>query len=122
MNTTRRTFLKTSSAAILGFPALVRAVNLNSHLQIAAVGCAGKGLSDISETGSHPKARFVGFCDIDTTHFEKVDAKFPGVTHFQDFREMFAKLGDGFDAVTVSTPDHMHAYISLDAMRRGKHL
>ena len=35
---------------------------------------------------------------------------------------MFAKLGDGFDAVQVSTPDHMHAYITLDAMRRGKHV
>ncbi|EDY17765.1 oxidoreductase domain protein [Chthoniobacter flavus Ellin428] len=122
MNTTRRTFLKTSGTAILGFPALVRAANLNSNLQIAAVGCSGKGLSDITETGSHPKAKFVGFCDVDTTHFEKADAKFPGVPHFQDFRDMFAKLGDKFDAVTVSTPDHMHAYISLDAMRRGKHL
>lgn len=122
MNTTRRTFLKTSGAAILGFPAIVRAANLNSNLQIAGVGCSGKGLSDILETGSHPKAKFVGFCDVDTTHFEKVDAKFPGVPHFQDFREMFAKLGDSFDAVTVSTPDHMHAYISLDAMRRGKHV
>lgn len=122
MNTTRRTFLKTSGAAILGFPAIVRAANLNSNLQIAGVGCSGKGLSDILETGSHPKAKFVGFCDVDTTHFEKVDAKFPGVQHFQDFREMFAKLGDSFDAVTVSTPDHMHAYISLDAMRRGKHV
>jgi len=122
MNTTRRTFLKTSGAAILGFPAIVRAANLNSTLQIAAVGCSGKGLSDITETGSHPKAKFVGFCDVDTTHFEKADAKFPGVPHFQDFRDMFAKLGDKFDAVTVSTPDHMHAYISLDAMRRGKHI
>ncbi|HSI15712.1 MAG TPA: Gfo/Idh/MocA family oxidoreductase [Chthoniobacter sp.] len=122
MNTTRRTFLKTSSAAILGFPALVRAANLNSTLQIVGVGCSGKGLSDITETGSHPKAKFIGFCDVDTTHFEKVDAKFPGVPHFQDFHEMFAKLGDKFDAVTVSTPDHMHACISLDAMRLGKHV
>src|SRR6266704_2599409 len=122
MNTSRRTFLKTSGAAILGFPAIVRAANLNSTLQIAAVGCSGKGLSDITETGSHPKAKFVGFCDVDTTHFKNADAKFPDVPHFQDFREMFAKLGDTFDGVTVSTPDHMHAYISLDAMRRGKHV
>jgi predicted dehydrogenase len=122
MNTTRRTFLKTSGAAVLGFPALVRGVNLNSTLQIAAVGCSGKGYSDITETGSHLKAKFVAFCDVDTARFDKADAKFPGVPHHQNFREMFAKLSDGFDAVTVSTPDHMHACIALDAMRRGKHV
>ena len=122
MNPNRRTFLKTTTAAVLGFPAIVRAANLNSSLQIAAVGCSGKGFSDITEIGSHGRAKFVGFCDVDTARFDKVESKFPGVPHFQDFREMFAKLGDTLDAVQVSTPDHMHAFIALDAMRRGKHL
>lgn len=122
MNTNRRTFLQTSATAILGFPALLRAANLNSNLQIAAVGCSGKGLSDILEVGSHAKAKYVGFCDVDTTKFAKADEKFPGVPHFSDFREMYAKLGDTCDAVIVSTPDHMHAPVALDAMRRGKHV
>lgn len=122
MNTTRRIFLKTTTATVLGFPAILRAANLNSNLQIAAVGCDGKGLSDITEVGSHPKAKYVGFCDVDTKRFAKADAKFSDVPHFQDFREMYAKLGDTCDAVIVSTPDHMHAPIALDAMRRGKHV
>src|SRR3981081_1546525 len=102
MNTTRRAFLKTSSAAVLGFPALVRGANLNSNLQIASVGCSNKGLSDIKEVGSHARAKYVGFCDVDTARFDGADKSFPEVPHFQDFREMFAKLGDTFDAVTVS--------------------
>lgn len=122
MNTTRRTFLKTSTAAVLGFPAILRAANLNSNLQIAAVGCNGKGMSDISEIGSHARAKYVGFCDVDSTRFAKADQKFPDVPHFSDFREMFTKIGDKFDAVSVSTPDHMHAPVALDAMRRGKHV
>ncbi|HYR59667.1 MAG TPA: Gfo/Idh/MocA family oxidoreductase, partial [Chthoniobacteraceae bacterium] len=121
MNTTRRTFLKTAAAA-LGFPAILRAANPNSKLQIAAVGCSGKGLSDITEIGSHSRAKFVGFCDVDTSKFDKADEKFRGVPHFQDFREMFAKLGDTFDAAIVSTPDHLHAFVSLEALRRGKHV
>lgn len=121
-STTRRSFLQTTAAASLGFPAIVRALNANSNLQIVAVGCFGKGLSDITETGSHPKAKFVGFCDVDSARFAKADEKFPGVAHFTDFREMFTKLGDGFDAVTVSTPDHMHAPVAIEAMRRGKHV
>ena len=120
MNTTRRTFLKTSTAAVLGFPAILRAANPNSNLQIVAVGCDGKGFSDITEVGSHPKAKYVGFCDVDTTRFAKAHAKFPGVPHFADFREIFSKLGDGFDGVIVSTPDHTHAPISLAALRLRK--
>ncbi|MHA3775366.1 Gfo/Idh/MocA family protein [Verrucomicrobiota bacterium sgz303538] len=122
MQTTRRTFLKTSTIAALGFPAILRAANPNSNLQIAAVGTNGKGLSDITEIGSHSKVKFTGFCDVDTARFGEADKKFPDVPHFQDFREMFSKLGDTFDAVIVSTPDHTHAPIAMEAMRRGKHV
>jgi predicted dehydrogenase len=86
------------------------------------VGANGQGLSDLTNIGSHKAVQFVGFCDVDTARLDKADEKFPGVAHFQDFREMFAKLGDGFDAVLVAIPDHMHAFVALDAMRRGKHV
>ncbi len=120
MNTTRRTFLKTTTAAALGFPAILRAANPNSNFQVAGVGCHGKGFGDLSEIGSHERVKFTGFCDVDTARFDKIDAKFPGVPHFQDFREMFAKLGDAVDGVVVSTPDHMHAAVTMAALRRGK--
>ncbi len=122
MNTTRRSFLKTTAVAVAGFPAILRAANLNSNLQIVAVGCSNKGFSDIAEVGSHAKVKYVGFCDIDSTRFAKADEKFPDVPHFIDAREAFAKLADKFDAAIVSTPDHMHAFFALDAMRRGKHV
>ncbi|MDQ3625372.1 MAG: Gfo/Idh/MocA family oxidoreductase [Verrucomicrobiota bacterium] len=122
MTTSRRTFLKTSAAAVLGFPAILRAASPNSNLQVAVVGCAGMGFFDMTQIGSHPRVKLAGLCDVDTARFEKADQKFPGIPHFQDFREMFAKLGDSFDAVQVSTPDHMHAFVALDAMRRGKHV
>lgn len=35
---------------------------------------------------------------------------------------MLEEMGDQIDAVVVSTPDHLHAPISLAAMRRGKHV
>ncbi len=106
----------------MAFPAIVRGVNANGKLQVGVVGANGQGLSDLGEIGSHGSVQFVGFCDVDTARLDKADAKFPDVAHFQDFREMFAKLGDTLDAVQVSTPDHMHAFIALDAMRRGKHV
>jgi predicted dehydrogenase len=121
---TRRTFLHrtAAAAATLSFPAILRSANPNSNLQIVAVGCAGKGLSDIMENASHPKARFVAFCDVDTNRFTEVDKKLPGTPHYQDWREMFAKLSDTFDAVTVSTPDHWHAPVAMAAMKLRKHV
>ncbi len=118
----RRHFIKTSSTFIAAAPAVVRGSNLNSKLQMAAIGTAGKGLSDTRLTADHDQVRYVAFCDVDLARTEEVSTLQPETPVFQDFREMFAKVGDSIDAVTVSTPDHMHAYIALDAMRRGKHV
>lgn len=121
---TRRSFLRQTAAAsaVLGFPAILRSASPNSTLQVAVVGCKGQGFSDLSRLGDHPQVKYTGFCDVDTSRFDKADAKFPGVAHFQDYREMFAKLGNTFDAALISTPDHWHAAMALDAMARGKHV
>lgn len=126
MNTTtsRRKFLKQTGLAsvVLGFPALLRAARPNSKVQIAAVGVNGMGHSDFHNLSEHKKLQYVGFCDIDSTHFDKADAKVPGVKHFKDFRVMFDQLGDTFDAVNIAIPDHMHALVAIEAMKRGKHV
>jgi predicted dehydrogenase len=120
----RRTFLQASgvTAAAMAAPAFVRGQNLNSKLQLAGIGCEAKGWSDISEMASHDQAQFVGFCDVDLARTAQVRKLNPDAPVFQDFREMMAELGDKIDAVTVSTPDHMHAFIGLDVMRQGKHV
>jgi predicted dehydrogenase len=120
----RRQFLQTTAVAAATFaaPAFVRGQNLNSRLQIAGIGCEAKGWSDISEMANHPAAKYVAFCDVDLGRTEKAHALSPDAPVLQDFRELFAEHGEKFDAVTVSTPDHMHAIIGLEAMKRGKHV
>jgi predicted dehydrogenase len=120
----RRSFLRNSSlaAAAVAFPAVVKSANPNSKLQVASVGANGMALSDIKNIASHASVQYVAFSDVDTTRFDRVDKDFPGVQHFQDYREMLAKLGDKIDAVNVGTPDHTHAKASIDAMRLGKHV
>ncbi|MGK0236757.1 MAG: putative dehydrogenase [Candidatus Pelagisphaera sp.] len=122
MKSNRRAFLKTSATFLAAAPAFVRGGNLNSKLQIASIGANGKGYSDISKMADHKGAIHVAFCDVDLARTEKALEIQPEALVFQDYREMLDQLGDKIDAVTVSTPDHMHAYIALDAMRRGKHV
>ena len=122
---TRRRFLQTSAVAassLMAAPGIVSARNLNSKLQVASIGCDGKGWSDTHMVNDHPMAEHVAFCDVDLARTEKVRKLNPAAPVFQDHREMLNELGDKIDAVSVSTPDHTHAFIALDAMRQGKHV
>jgi hypothetical protein len=44
-----------------------------------------------------------------------------GCASYEDFRELMEKEKD-FDTVKVMTPDHLHATVSLAAMRKGKNV
>src|SRR3954471_23356813 len=72
----RRRFLKTAASAI-GAPFILPSGSyskpLNSMLQVATVGADGMAHSDMMNFGSHPKVKFVGFCDIDSNRFAKAD-------------------------------------------------
>lgn len=49
-------------------------------------------------------------------------AKYPKAKQFRDFRQMFDKAGNEFDAVAIATPDHSHFPISMLALASGKHV
>lgn len=124
-NTNRRDFMATTAslgAAVWVGNNLVRAEDKspNAKVRYACIGVGGKGGSDSADAASH--GEIVAICDIDDRTLEK-KSKQPGFENaqkFSDYREMFEKLGDKIDAVTVSTPDHMHAPASAQAMKMGK--
>ena len=105
-----------------GAPAIVRGRNLNSRLVHACIGTGGKGESDWRNFITHPKIDIAAACDVDTSHMASIGEAVPGVRRYQDWRELFEKEGDRIDSVNISTPDHMHTLIALEAMCRGKHI
>src|SRR6185437_2175539 len=64
----------------------------------------------------------VALCDIDDQRLDQKAQKFEKAKKFNDFREMFAKMGDKIDAVTVSTPDHTHYPAAATAIKLKKHV
>jgi predicted dehydrogenase len=95
----------------------------STDLRVACIGIGGKGTSDIADLANY--AHIVAFADIDlstTARAAKTLKNFPEVPRFTDYREMFAKLGGEFDAVTISTPDHTHYPAAMLAMMHGKHV
>ncbi|HWA86090.1 MAG TPA: Gfo/Idh/MocA family oxidoreductase [Opitutus sp.] len=120
----RRTFIKSASlaSAALSFPSLLRSQSgqsPNNRLNIALCGVGGQGRSAIRGLRAE---NFVAFCDVDDDRAAQTFQEFPAVPRFRDFRVMLDQLGNQIDAVTVSTPDHMHFPIAMAALSLGKHV
>lgn len=120
----RRDFIKTASlaSAVAAFPNVMRSQqgqSPNNKLNIALCGVGGRGYDAVQGLKGE---NFVAFCDVDDERAAKTYQEFPNVPHFRDFREMLDKMGNQIDAVTVSTPDHMHFPIALAALQLGKHV
>ncbi|WP_321470770.1 Gfo/Idh/MocA family oxidoreductase [uncultured Paludibaculum sp.] len=73
------------------------------------------------ETGC-PGGRDIGKEVIDAYYAkQRATDQFRSVTAYADFRELLDKERD-IDAVKIMTPDHLHATVSIAAMKRGKHV
>ena len=126
MTTTRRNFIATASVA--AFLAKIHAAEpgirtgrlvKDRKINIACVGCGGKGASDVQEFSGE---NIVALCDVDLARAEKTFRKHPTAKLFRDWREMLKVMDGEIDAVVVSTPDHMHFPIALRAIEMGKHV
>ncbi|MBN2473876.1 MAG: Gfo/Idh/MocA family oxidoreductase [Pirellulales bacterium] len=120
----RRQFLKTTAATGIGYWVAggVQAQQSNSpneRIAMASVGIGGKGSSDSGDAGRH--GDMVAICDVDTGRLDGAGNKFDKAKKYTDFRKMLEEMEKSIDAVTVSTPDHVHAPAALMAMRMGKH-
>jgi len=107
-------FGSTPSLKMLGYK------SPNEKLNIAAIGAGGKGYTDITQCAQ--TENIVAFADPDEKRAAKTFTEFPNVPRHKDFRRMLDKEGKNIDAVTVSTPDHMHGSCAMWAMERGKHV
>lgn len=116
----RRNFMAGIAAAAATVTLIPRrAFGANDKLSIGCCGCAGKGSSDIGGVSSQ---NIAALCDVDFAHAAGTFRAYPQAKKYRDYRYMLQEMGDKLDAVTVSTPDHMHFPIAMAAMERGKHV
>ena len=122
---TRRDFLRNSTvaaaAATIGFPYINKALGANDKIRVACIGVGGKGGSD-TDSAAGNGGEIVALCDVDEGTLNKMGEKFPSAKKYKDFRKMFAEMEKSIDAVTISTPDHIHGIATAMAMKMGKHV
>ncbi|TAH07927.1 MAG: gfo/Idh/MocA family oxidoreductase [Sphingobacteriia bacterium] len=127
-NPSRRSFLRNAGIAAAGFYIVPRHVlgrgfiAPSDKLQVAGIGAGGKGESDLWNFHQSGKADIAFLCDVDERQTAKSRSRYPNAKKYKDYREMLDKEHKNIDAVSVSTPDHMHAPQALAAMQLKKHV
>lgn len=122
LHLSRRRFLATSAmgaAATFAAPAFLRAKDPNEKLNIAIIGCGGRGGANLNEVAGE---NIVALCDVNGNTLGKAGERFPAAQKFTDFRELYDKAHGSFDAVVVSTAEHTHAFATMPALQLGKHV
>jgi predicted dehydrogenase len=134
----RRTFLKTSlgAAAAVGFPTIVPSsvfgqLSPSNRINIGAIGVGRiSRVHDLPGIWKYDQANIMAVCDLDANRVElgkalingfyskKTGKPYNGVTGYHNYRELLANKD--IDAVVISTPDHQHAILAVDAVRAKK--
>jgi hypothetical protein len=130
---TRRHFLK-SAAVAAGACSFIPARALggagfiapSKRLTLGIIGLGIQGTGDMRAFLGNPEAQVVAVCDVSAEQRAKgkqVVDTFYGNSDcktYTDFRELMARKD--IDAVQITTPDHWHSLIAVDAARQGKHM
>lgn len=90
----------------------------SEKLNIAGIGVGGMGSSNLRELESE---NIAALCDVDHEYAAATFKRYSQAKVYSDYREMLDKEND-LDAVMIATPDHTHAVIAMESMRRGKHV
>jgi predicted dehydrogenase len=134
----RRKFVGTSigTAAAIAFPTIVpssifgqKAPSNRINIGAIGVGRISRG-HDLPGISQFDQARIMAVCDLDFNRLEdgkalvnayyakKTGKDYNGVTGYHNYHELLANKD--IDAVVISTPDHQHAILAVDAVHAGK--
>jgi predicted dehydrogenase len=119
----RRTFLGMMAAGAAVGSARSGSAAPSERVRVAVIGVRGRGTDHVEMLASNPGCEVVALCDVDDAVFAKPlkamaskELKAPRTE--KDFRRL---LDDkSIDAVTIATPDHWHALMTVMACQAGK--
>lgn len=146
---TRRNFLRGASSVaaativaphVLGGP---RYIAPSDQVHVAVVGVGGRGRQNVLELLKLDDVRITAVADpaerwdLSNYYYRGVAGRLPvcdeidqlqtnkvgpsKVAQFADYRKLLDEFPD-VDAVLCATPDHLHAHVSLAALKSGKHV
>ncbi|MBY0525082.1 MAG: Gfo/Idh/MocA family oxidoreductase [Gemmataceae bacterium] len=121
---TRRAALRRMAATGLAAPFAFRHHATAAPVETlyhASFGGNGMALSDIRSLTASKNLKLVAVAEVDLSRAGEVKKLFPDAKIYQDWRELLDKEKK-LNSVNVSTPDHMHAPITMRAIQQGLHV
>ncbi len=96
----------------------------SDKVNLACVGIGNRGNQIIKALAETGLCNIVALCDVDMGAPQTVEIikMFPNAKQFQDFRVMFDKMGNEFEAISVATPDFSHFPVTMMGLKSGKHV
>ncbi|MBI3921364.1 MAG: Gfo/Idh/MocA family oxidoreductase [Armatimonadetes bacterium] len=90
-----------------------------NKVRVGVVGL-GMGRWHLQNYAQSSNTQVVALCDIDKERLEAAKQEYGVERVFTDFRKLVAM--DELDAITVATPNCLHAPITIAALKAGKHV
>jgi predicted dehydrogenase len=121
---TRRRVLQGVAAGAAPMIVPASAFGASDKLTLGCIGLGGRGSEDLGAFLGFRDLRVVAVCDVVEAHRQRakdrVDKRYgdTGCASVVDFREIVTR--PDIDLVMIGTPDHWHAAIAVEAMKRGK--
>ncbi len=141
MKTNRRTFLRKTALGTIGASAiptvvpsfLLKSIAPSNRINVAMIGIGRQTAAyNIPQLLRSSHAQIVAVCDVDSWRLangqnqvneyysQQKGISYKGCDVYSDFREVL--LRTDVDAVMISTPDHWHVPMAIEAARMGKHI
>lgn len=126
----RRTFIEGAASSML-LSSHAGLFGRSGKIRLAVAGLSGKGYSDWLPMLQSGNAQLVAICDCDrnmVAHAQsrlakaKVNLDLSSFPFYSDYRRLMDDAKRlGVEAMTISTPDHVHCPIAVLAMKMGIH-
>ncbi len=120
-DTNRREFLKVAGSALTSSIFAGKLEGANDRVAVAFIGTGRMGMKNLECAMKQPDVQVVAVCDVYEPRLEEaaalVQKNGQRARQVKDFREIIAD--QSVDIVCISTPDHWHAYMTVEACKAG---